>query len=58
MTNKALITEADGKRLAKIAKSQGVCVRVLKGDVEITITPDIPVTHKPETVDVLEECDL
>ena len=40
MTAAAILREADARRLAKIAKAEGVAVRVKVGNREITIIPD------------------
>jgi hypothetical protein len=37
MTVKATIREAELRRLAKVAKTEGVCIRVMVGGIEIEI---------------------
>jgi hypothetical protein len=37
MTVKATIREAELRRLAKVAKAEGVCIRVMVGGIEIEI---------------------
>lgn len=53
MTAKALIKEADAKRLARAAKAEGVAVRFFPdGSVcFLPVIPDIPDTHKDREVD-------
>jgi hypothetical protein len=36
----ALLRESDARRLAKVAKSEGVCVEVEVGGIKIVIRPD------------------
>ena len=55
MTSPAIIREAEGRRLARIAKAEQVPIRVKKGDLEITIYPDVAAVLKREQVDDEEE---
>ena len=40
MKTRCLIRESDARRLAKVAKSEGVCVEIEVGGVKIIIRPD------------------
>jgi hypothetical protein len=46
----ALIKQAELRRMANIAKSEGVCVSVEVNGKIFTVSPDIPDNHKREPV--------
>lgn len=48
MTAPALIKQAELRRMATIAKREGVRVSVEVNGKIFTVAPDIPVTHKQE----------
>lgn len=52
MTAAALVKAADLKRMADIALSKGVRVEIEVDGRIIRVAPDIPVTHKPGSVDL------
>ena len=58
MTAPALIKEAELHRMAKIAKRDGVRVEVEVGGKIFRVAPDIPDTHKQESVAKYEDFDL
>jgi len=51
MTASALVKQSDLKRMAQIAKSEGVRVEIEVNGKIIRVTPDIPVIHKSDDVD-------
>lgn len=51
----ALIRDSDARRLARIAKAEGVVVSVKVAGNEITFSPDIPVSHRAAKVEQEEE---
>lgn len=55
MTATALIKESDLKRMAKIAKTQGVTVWIEINGNRVGVTPDIPAIHSPQAVDLQPE---
>jgi len=48
MTAAALIKEADAKRLARVAKAEGVSFCVEINGYKITVMPDIPDNHRDD----------
>lgn len=53
MNKRCLIRESDARRLAKVARSEGVCVEVEVGGIKIIIRPDNqakPIDHTTEIV--------
>jgi hypothetical protein len=50
MTATALIKEADLRRMAKIAKSDGVTVWVEVNGKRVGVSPDIPAIHSDKPV--------
>jgi hypothetical protein len=58
MTKPALIKLADARRLAKVAKLEGVAVSIKMDGREITIFPDIHWARDTETVDESKDIKL
>lgn len=50
MTTPALIKQAELRRMANIAKSEGVRVEVEVGGRVFRVSPDIPNNHSPSAV--------
>lgn len=55
MTASALLRRSDLKRMAEIAKAEGVRVSIEIDGRIISISPDIPAIHRPEQVDLQPE---
>jgi hypothetical protein len=55
MTTTALVRRSDLKRMAEVAKAEGVRVTIEIAGTIITVSPDIPVIHRPEQVDLQPE---
>ncbi len=51
MTASALVKQSDLKRMAQIAKSEGVRVEIEINGKIIRVSPDIPTIHKSDDVD-------
>jgi hypothetical protein len=49
----ALIRESDARRLAKVAKSEGVSVEVEVGGIKIIIRPDDPAKPIEEAIEII-----
>jgi hypothetical protein len=58
MTSPALVRSADLKRMASIAKAEGVRVEIEIDGKIVRVAPDIPTDHPPQKVDRYEEFDL
>lgn len=54
MTSPALVRSADLKRMASIAKREGVRVEIEIDGKIVRVAPDIPVDHRSELVDEQE----
>ncbi|NTI80372.1 hypothetical protein [Rhizobium rhizogenes] len=55
MTASALVKQSDLKRMAQIAKSEGVRVEIEVNGKIIRVSPDIPVIHKPRKVELPDD---
>lgn len=55
MTTPALIKQADLKRMAEIAKTQGVRVEFEVDGKIFRVAPDIPVNHSREEIEPVRE---
>lgn len=58
MTTPALVKSADLKRMATVAKRDGVRVEIEIDGKIIRVAPDIPDTHRPKPVARYEDFDL
>ncbi|MDJ1632309.1 hypothetical protein [Rhizobium rhizogenes] len=58
MTASALVKQSDLKRMAQIAKREGVTVWIEKNGQRIGVSPDIQDIHKPQKVARYEDFDL
>lgn len=58
MTTPALIKQADLKRMAEIAKTQGVRVEIEIDGKLIRVAPDIPVNHSIDDIVPIRELRL
>lgn len=58
MTTPALIKQADLKRMAEIAKTQGVRVEIEIDGKLIRVAPDIPVNHSDHDIAPVRELRL
>ena len=55
MTKRAFISQADLQRMAKVAKLDGVTVWVEIDGKKVGVSPDIPETPKPKTVELPDD---
>lgn len=58
MTQPAIVRSADLKRMADIAKSQGVTVWIEIDGRRVGVSPDIPDIHRTPAIDVGEDVRL
>ena len=58
MTARTLIKTADAKRLAQIAKSEGIAVVVEVDGKKVSFIPETPAIHSQQAVDEKEVIEL
>lgn len=58
MTTRAAISQADLKRMATVAKAEGVSIEIEINGRKIRVSPDIPTSHKPAQVDQPQDITL
>jgi hypothetical protein len=58
MTASALVKQSDLKRMAQIAKSEGVRVEIEVNGKIIRVSPDIPANHSGKDVEPIRGFDL
>lgn len=55
MTKRAFISKADLRRMARVAKLEGVTVWVEIDGKKVGVSPNIPETLKPKTVELPDD---